>query len=492
MSFRPGTQVSVIDSTPPRSAVADASTFFVAGFTEKGDHTEAVKVTSMAQFEDLFGARVSHGQVWDALGVFFREGGSQAYVGRVVGPAVANATINIMDQSGSSAPGDVALVATASSSGSWANSLNVVVTQPDGAGAAAVFVLEVTHDTDGTLETSPELADRAEAIAWADGSDYITLALGASAENPRAASYSLAAGTDDYASATDTHWENALNLFTKDLGPGQVAMPGRTTTQAHTDLAEHANAKNRRALLDLADTPTVATLTTAGEAVRDLGENARLVLPLAPWIVVPGVLPGTERTLPPSGMVAGIIARNDQAGRSANEPSANELGKSRFATGVSQAAWSDEDRDTLNSAGVNVVRNMLGGVRLYGYRTAVDPLGADADWLNFANSRLLMAITAKADTIAERYVLRQLDGKGHTIAQFGGELRGMLLPYFTSGSLYGQTPDEAFVVDVGPNVNTEETIADGQLRAIIGARMSAFAELVTIELVKVPVNEAIA
>lgn len=487
MTNRPGTSISITSATPPRQAPTDTSTFFCAGITEKGSHTAAVKVTSMAQFESLFGERVSQGAVWDAMDTFFREGGSQAYIGRVVGPTPVYASAKIFDQSGSVDPGDVALVATATSVGTWANELNVVVDYDSGA-----FTLTVTHETDGTLETSPSLADRDEAIAWAADSDYISLALGASNEDPRDGTYSLASGTDDYASATDATWEAALNLFTADLGPGQVAAPGRTTTQGHTDIMEHAENFNRIALLDGADTATVATHTAEAATLRALGTEARTAMYLAPWLEVPGVLPGTTRTVAPSGTVAGIMARNDQAGKGQNEPSANELGQSRFASDVSQVNWTDDERNTLNDAGVNVIRNMFEGVRLYGYRTLVDPLGADADYLNAANMRLLMAIKAQADLIAERYVLRQIDGRGILIAQFGGDLRGMLLPYYSAGSLYGSTPDEAFVVDVGPAVNTEETIADGELHAVVGVRMAPFAELVVIDIVKVPVSEAIA
>jgi hypothetical protein len=43
-------------------------------------------------------------------------------------------------------------------------------------------------------------------------------------------------------------------------------------------------------------------------------------------------------------------------------------------------------------------------------------------------------------------------------------------------------------VDVGPAVNTLESIAAGILRAVVGLRMSPFAELVIVEIVKVAVE----
>ena len=104
---------------------------------------------------------------------------------------------------------------------------------------------------------------------------------------------------------------------------------------------------------------------------------------------------------------------------------------------------------------------------------------------------LRMAIVAKSDAIGEKYVLRQIDGKGRTAAEFAGELSGMLAAYYETGGLYGDTPEEAFRVDVGPAVNTPETLAEGQLRAVLELRMSPMAELVVIEIVKTPITESI-
>jgi hypothetical protein len=55
--------------------------------------------------------------------------------------------------------------------------------------------------------------------------------------------------------------------------------------------------------------------------------------------------------------------------------------------------------------------------------------------------------------------------------------------------LYGVTPDEAFVVDVGNEVNTDDTIAAGELHAVLAVRMSPMSEFVIIEVVKVSITE---
>lgn len=488
MALRPSTQVIVVDNSPAKGASTDTSPGFVLGYAEKGSTTAAIEVSSMTEFEQKLGSRLSTATLYDALDAAFREGLPKAYVGRIVGPSAVKASAKLFDASGSTDPGDVALVATALDYGSWANGLNVEVVAGDTGGE---FKIKVTHDTDATVqETSPSLVDRAAAVTWSTSSDYIVLSLGASNEDPRVQGpTSLASGTDDYSNASSTQRLAALALFVPELGPGQVSFPGATSSTIHDEIMDHAEANNRVALLDAADTGTKSTITSLAATLRALGSTNRKAMLLAPWVVVPGLTPGATRDVPPSAIALGIIGRNDSDGRSPNEPAANELGRSRYALGVKNT-WSAIDRDELNTAGVAVLRDVLGEVRIMGGRTLADPT-SDPYWLNFANSRMLMAIVAKLDAVANRYLFRQIDGKRLVISDFGGDLRAELLPFYNAGSLYGATPDEAFVVDVGPSVNTPATIADNQLNADVAVRLSPMGELITIRIAKVPVTEAL-
>lgn len=476
---RPGTSIIISETPPPRSAPTDTGVWFVAGLTEKGAADSPHALQSMSDYTRLLGSRVSYGFLYDALDAFFREGGNKAYVARVVGPAADVAEFMLVD--GGSAD---TLLVQANSPGEWGNSLNIAVLSGDAGGE---FKLQVSHDTDGTLETSPSLVDKDAAMSWAENSDYITLTDQASTNDPAAiAAQSLSGGTDDRNNIADAHWLTALNLFARDMGPGQISAPGRTTANGHGQLLDHAYAKNRIALLDPTDTGTKATLLTEAAAVTN---NVRYGGMFAPWVKVPGVVAGTTRTIPPSALVAGLIARSDVR-NSQNVPAAGDNGQSVYSVDLSQAAWDDDDREELNAAGVSVIRAMLGGIRVYGWRTLADSV-SDPNWVNLANSRLLMALVAQADVVAESFLFDEIDGAGIKMGEFNGALKGMLLPYWNSGSLFGATPDEAFFVDTGPAVNTPETLADNQLRAVISLRMSPMGELVTIEIVKKSIAEAV-
>jgi hypothetical protein len=190
-------------------------------------------------------------------------------------------------------------------------------------------------------------------------------------------------------------------------------------------------------------------------------------------------------------MVAGLMARNDSAGVSQNQPSAGDRGVFRSALSVTQT-WTDAERSTLNAAGVNVIRDMWQQTKVYGYRTTADP-AADARWIPLSNSRLHRAIVAKAGAVGERFVFREIDGNGRLFAEFQSALIGeVCLPFYLAGSLYGSTPDEAFFVDVGSAINTPTTIGNNELHAVITARMSPFGEEVDIEIVKLLITEEVA
>jgi hypothetical protein len=463
----PGITVTRRDTSPPAASPTDTSVWFVTGITEKGQQAP-IQISSMADYATLLGGRVSYGILYDALDVFFREGGSSAYVSRVVGPNPVAASHTFQ-----SATPDNSLVISANSVGAWGNGLSVAIVAGVGGGTYQVQVSQ-----GGVIvEQSGDLTTQQDAVDWSQTSDYLSIALGNGTHPPAiVAATPLTLGDDDHVDATETQWEAALARFTKDLGPGQVSAPGRTTGQAGIDLLAHAAANNRVALLDLADSASKATLVTAAAALASNGEFGGC---FTPWAVVPGVVAGTTRTVPYSAVEAGIMARNDTGGESPNQAAAGEHGISQYALGLSQAAFTDSDRSALNDAGVNVARIINGQVRTYGYRSLVNP-AAKPNYVQLSVGRLLMAITAQALAIGERYIFGQIDGRGNLFAEYGGDLDAMLARFYNEGSLYGATPADAYSIDVGPNVNTTSTIQAGQINSSLQLRVSPFGETVNL------------
>jgi len=479
---RPGYSTSVLSSPFPSTLITATGTWFAAGICEKGP-LKPLKVESLSDFVNKFGSRVSYGMMYDAMDEFFSDGGALAYVGRVVGPAAVVASHTLEDASAGES-----FKAEALGPGEYANTTKVKVTT-----VSSKFTIEVLVGS-VVVEVSPSFETQAEAIAWAALSSYIVLKLGASSLIPKTQEVTLTGGADNRGSITGTQWKAGLELFGKSLGPGQVSMPGQTTQENYITQLEHALNYNRFALLDGPQSGTASTVSAAATALRDTAGRDTYGMMFAPWVTIPGVLPGTVRQIPPSALVAAKIASSDGEGKSPNRPAAATNGKSIRAIGLEQKPFNsgsgeEVTRDEMYTNGVNIIREDGGVIEVYGWRVLTNPNGTFQDWLNAGNARLRMAIVAKANAIAKRFVLDEIDGAGKVLKEFEGELKAMLGEYYRMGSLFGATPEEAFSVNVGPSVNTPETLHNLEMKAAIALRMSPDAEMVVIVISKVPITQ---
>jgi hypothetical protein len=491
---RPGSLIVNRSSPPPRNVPVATDMMFVAGLSDKGP-LKPMQVLSLQDFTNQFGSRQTYSVLYDSMETYFREGGVRAMISRVVGPAAVIASVNL---DGSTVGAPYSLTASAKGPGAYANTLRVTIT---GGGTTTPYTITVSDTVLGTLEISPTLADQNAAVAWSQSSAWIDITLGAESSNPVAVSNAaLTGGTDDRTNIVDANWLTALNRFTKDLGPGQVCAPGRTTATGQGQIRDHATNNNRFGLIDLVDTATVSTLNSAALALRSISNNNdRYAAAFAPWCVIPGIVPGTTRVVPPCTAVAAKIAAAESKGGSPNRPAAGYPdGVLSYVMGFSQVNAFDDGsgidvtRDTMYSNGVNQLMVRYGLLEVFGWRTLTDPLGLNQDWVNIGNVRLNMAIVARALAISENYILDEIDGEGRLFKQFQGDLTGMLMDFYSKGSLYGRTPEEAFQVNVDNTVNTPTTIGNREMHAVISCRMSPDAELVFIEIVKVPASQVLA
>lgn len=483
---RPGSIVTSRVAPPPRTAPVDTGVWFVTGLADRGVTNAPVLCQNLQDFINNFGTRQTYSVLYDAIETFFREGGAQVYVSRVVGPAPVVAFVNLNDNVAA-----ISLVASAKKGpGAWANTLRVTIAAGVAGGS---FTVAVSDTVLGALEQSPDLMTQADAIAWSLQSQYISLALGASALNPTpVANAPLAGGADDRLNIVEAQWTAALVRFAKDTGPGQISAPGRTTTAAHAALLAHAVANNRIAVLDAPDSPTIATVNAAAIAQR--GANDTYGAMFAPWLVIPGYTAGTTRIVPPSAGVAARIAANEGAGGSPNAPAAGTPeGVFSFVIGLSQPAYDngagrDVTRDSMYSSGINQIAFRYNQYLVFGWRSLTSESGSTQDWINFGNCRFRMAIVAKGLFIAENYILDEINPI--KLGRYNGDLTAMLAPYWPN-SLFGDTPEEAFKVDTGSQVNTPATINNREIHAALGVRMSPDSELVDIAITKVPVTQSL-
>jgi hypothetical protein len=449
----------------------------MVGTAERGPVDRALRVESILDFERHFGDRQSYSYLFDALDVFFREGGGSAYVSRVTGGSAAQSSVTLSD---ADAP---TIIVRALGPGTYADDWTATVTV-----AGGTTTLTIKDGDGATIETYATTTGKAGLLAY-EGWQHVTLedADPTDGDPVPVANAGFTGGVDDLGGIVDADYTEALDRFAPTLGPGQVLAPGITDGDVHAALLAHAEANNRVALLDAPNTGVIATLTGSATAARATGRGDFGAM-FAPWLKVPAVGAGVNRTVPYSPAQAGLEARRDRL-ESQNVPAAGRSYPFNFVSALARE-FTGTERTELNAAGVNVAAT-VGSVReTYGYRSLANPT-TDPNWIQFNFARLRMAITAHAEDIGETFLFEQIDGKGLKLSEFGSAIAGMLLDFYVLGSLYGDTPDEAFRVDVGPSVNTPETIAAGELHAVAGVRMSPHAEMVVIEFVKTPITQAV-
>lgn len=471
--------MTIGDRAAASLAAPSTSNAFFLGFTERGPVDGPIYVVSMTDVEEKTGERLaSEPLLFDALEAFFKEGGSNAYIGRV-SPAAAVATKTLADTESKK----IRLI-SAKSPGSWGNNIKVAVTV---GGGKATYVVKYNG---AVKETSPALATLEEEIAWAAAnSNFITIA----AESEGSAALktqevTLSGGTYAPGSVTNEEILTALNLFTRDLGPGQLAFPGNTAEAVSVFMLEHCAKNNRRAILDVGKAASAAEVVSRATPFR--GPFARYGACMAQWFTIPGISPGTTRSVPGSGVLMGRIALTESEGNNPNVASAGKRGRLKWAIGL-VSIFTEAQRGEIDEAGAIGSILVRGVPTIYGDVTLVNQT-TEPNWQSFASSRLAMGIAAEANVVLEDYDFEQIDGHGYIFKKLQGDLEGeACMPFYLANSLYGQTPAEAFVVNTGPDVNTPQSIADEEIKAQIAFRASPHGQRLEVEVVKVPITEGL-
>lgn len=293
----------------------------------------------------------------------------------------------------------------------------------------------------------------------------------------------------DYKTAGE--YTTALAKLDSRLGSGQVAVVGEeAVTGLYKALAEHAETNNRIALLDVksTDVTKAAVMTEGGlgTALTPAGLKERIGV-FGSWVEAPapaGVIGGSARSVPASAVIAALCNRVDEEGNP-NQPAGGADLPLQYCGGLAYDP-NDAERGELFTAGANMFKKTAGQILNYGFVTPIAQTSATPFWqLNCARAR--MWLQAESKRIGKKYYMRDIDGQGKLAAQLASDLKDLCKGLWEKGGLYGQTPGDAYSVNVGVTVNTAGDIAVGQLNAVAAVRFSLYAAQVNISLVSVPV-----
>ena len=244
-----------------------------------------------------------------------------------------------------------------------------------------------------------------------------------------------------------------------------IAVPGITIPEVVVSLVAHCeNERNRFAVLDIPK-----ELVKTGDIIeyRNMIDSTYAAM-YHPWIQVFDPVTKKPGFIPPSGAVAGVYSRTDVA-RGVHKAPANEA---VACTGLS-VNYNTAEQDILNPAGVNLIRALPGqGIRVWGARTA-----SSNNSFKYVNVRRLFIYVEQSIKNATNWVVFEPNNSS-LWARVQMAVSAFLENMFRAGMLSGETPAEAFFVDIGPNTMSRDDIMNGRLICEIGIAPSRPAEFV--------------
>lgn len=264
-----------------------------------------------------------------------------------------------------------------------------------------------------------------------------------------------------------------------------VAAPGLgdSTYSPHPDLVAHCvNATDRFAILDCEETLDSGsgldlTLLNRSNNNNKLPGYSDFAAFYFPWIEVLDPATKIENPLsdglihvPPSGHMAGIYARVDNA-RGVHKAPANEVvqGARGLKYQISKA-----QQDGLNPQGVNCIRELNGNILVWGARTIGGNANADLKYINVRRTLLFLRESIDEGT---QWVVFEPNEPG-LWKKITRNINAFLTVVWRAGALFGTTHQEAFYVKCDAEINPPEERERGRVITEIGVSIVRPAEFV--------------
>ena len=502
-----------------------------------GRPAQPVLVTSFTQYTRTFGSFRTDSFLTYAVQGFFQNGGSSLYLIRVIPTPSSPPGNNAAAATATIGTGAGALSVSAANQGAWGNNIWILI-GPSSDGDSNNFKLQVMYGSTAaqalgnvvetydnvTFSGSPNLLPgAANPASYARqvvnrASEYIAITSDFTARpaninanlatSPPVLPPQLANGSDGLTSnvsfigapATSSN-VTGTGIFALDkiTDVSLIAIPGQgdiTTVNAGIDYC-----KNSRPLQDcffigdmgtldvtqartdngiptvatIADAKTFATTGVGGQIDKAAGDYGAIYFP---WVYAPDPI-GQGRNpkilLPPSGFMAGIYARIDNARGVFKAPAGTEAGVAGALAPF--VTVSDTEQDGLNPILVNVLRSVPGsGLVVWGTRT----IGSDPGWRYIPVRRMAIFLRASIYRGIQWAVFEPNDEP--LWASLRLNIRSFMLTQFRAGAFQGSKPDDAFFVLCDRTTTTQQDIDNGVVNILVGFAPLKPAEFVVLKL----------
>ena len=203
------------------------------------------------------------------------------------------------------------------------------------------------------------------------------------------------------------------------------------------------------------------------------GYDSKMAALYWPWIEVMDPLSGRPLRIPPSGHVAGVWARTDEA-RGVHKAPANEVvrGANGLAFQITHA-----EQGELNRNGINCIRAFPGrGIRIWGART----MSSDPEW-RYINVRRLFNFIAESIMNGTQWSVFEPNDQ-RLWSKLATNVGSFLSRVHRAGALSGASPSEAYFVKCDAETNPPEVVEAGQVICEVGIAPVKPAEFVIFRL----------
>jgi hypothetical protein len=498
----PGVYVEEMEAgARPIEGVGTAVAAFV-GLASAGPYNAPTLITNWSQFTGTFGDFVAGSYLHHAVYGYFQNGGGACYVVRIGGngaePPAARAELTA--STGGGAGGAAANVGAfrvhSLKEGTEGNDISVEIADTTAEGApedAFKVVVKKGNKPEETFDNLTAKKGKQNVVTVVNAQSKLVRLedLGVSADKVSRGTVALSGGgvpapahlaPDDYvgdvSDRTGFGGLEAVDEITMVCVPdlmsayqnGMVDMEGVQAVQlamiAHCELMG-----DRVAILDAP--PGLNAQQIKEWRVDKVGYDSKYATLYWPWVKVFDPASGANVFVPPSGHMAGIWGRNDDA-RGVHKAPANEVVRGAINLEIN---ITKNEHDLLNPVGINCIRAFPGrGIRVWGART----LSSDPAW-RYLNVRRLFNYLEESILNGTDWVV--FEPNDYALwSKIRRTIAGFLVNEWRKGALFGLTPAEAFYVKCDAETNPAEGIDAGQVICEIGVAPVKPAEFVIFRL----------
>ena len=518
-------KVVITEATPTirNTPAVPTSVVGAVGVTERGPIATPVLCTSFEEYRRTFGGLTANSMLALALrGLFDNAGQVSVWVTRTVhyttitNPATktsAAATLNLVDRAGSPL---ATLKVDGKYDGAYGNLIRIKISNPT-SGAANEFNLDVLDEATGVvLESFPNLligtanaasAQYVETVINDPDTGSQLIVVDDLASVTVAPNNLPALGTFDPTGGNDGLSGLAAADFTGDAG-AQTGVHALDTVQdlsiliipdgapstaianpVHNKMVSYCEVTREKSMIAILDPPPALTasamltyvVTTAG--LLNLSEHGAIFWPrvkvVNPSEAIFGVTTDGNITVPPSGIIAGVFARQDAARAGGIYEAAAGI-----ENGVLFGVVDFETQETLDAAKRGLI-----------YPKRINPLTTGPGFPRFIDGARTLKGNGNFPYINERrgvifieqsvkQLLEAFRFKNNTEETRNSAERSIdafLRDQMHNGAFRSQDPEKAYFVDFSEALNPPSVVFSGQMKGRVGLATNKPAEFIFVE-----------